>query len=57
MIDITPSDRILVETDAAKPDSDTIFDVISQMAATRGVSIDEMAQILYDNGQKVIKNG
>ena len=57
LIDITPSDRILVETDAAKPDSDTIFDVISQMAATRGVSIDGMAQILYDNGQKVIKNG
>lgn len=53
----TPLSRILVETDGNAPAPDKIADTIREIASVRGLATSEMADIIYENSLRVIKNG
>lgn len=53
----TPLSRILVESDAAKPEEAGIMAAILKIAQIHGKSVTDVSDIIYNNSLRVINNG
>lgn len=50
-----PLDRVLVESDDANPD--VILEVVKKIAEVLGLSAAQVADVIYDNSQRFLKDG
>lgn len=50
-----PLDRVLVESDDANPD--VILEVVKKIAEVLGLSVAQVADVIYDNSQRFLKDG
>lgn len=50
-----PLDRVLVESDDANPD--VILEVVKKIAEVLGLSVAQVADAIYDNSQRFLKDG